>query len=827
MALSGALALAQTQSVARVAVQAGNGQAACQCINTVLQTFQPISVKATDNRGNPVPGATITWAVTSGQITLGSNQATTATTVTDNNGISTIPIALVVQSNVTSPAVPYLVNVIQAAANNNSVFFTELESLRTTQGSSVIQASGNPTFNGADLSQATLSAPVGSTLFTPIQMQVTSGSPGAGVANVAVRIVNNQSSPALSCAYYGGYADPGSVLTDLSGNSSCYPVFNGSGTGKFYITVGGVPASNFASASYLQDFGPYTFTSIPGAAAAMQMVSGNNQVGAQGQALNPLVAQLVDANGYAVQNQTVTWAVTPAGAAALANAQTVTDNNGEVSAGASLYPPAASGALITVALASNAAISVAFQETLSGSVSSLTKVSGDGQSAQPGASFFQPLVVQVNGPSGPVANYPVQFQISGPVSLPGGSTGATNANGQVALTVKAGVLTGTATVTAVAGALSQTFTLTITSASSATPNGLTMVIGSGQSAILNTMFALPLVVQVNSAAGPVAGYVVSFSATGPIAISSAAATTGSNGQAQITVQAGATAGAATVTASVSVYSVTFNLTVTPAGPAITANSFLNAASRVAGSISPCSLAILSAPGLTPDGTSDLSMAPLFGRLPHSIHGLSVTFGGVPAPIVSVAMGATNPEVTLQVPCEVAPGPSVPVTVKVGGGSTTLNIPVQAVSPGIFQMAMSDGVVRAVLVRDDGSFADIGGTDVWDPENPARRGENVRIYATGLGSTLPLVFTDDIQNPNADLIGFDATVASVVQAGIVGFGGLQVISARQAPDLIGIYEVQVLLPAGAPTGNSVPIAISVVPIGANSAVSSNVSLIPIQ
>jgi uncharacterized protein (TIGR03437 family) len=747
--------------------------------------------------------------------------------VTDNNGISTIPIALVVQSNVTSPAVPYLVNVIQAAANNNSVFFTELESLRTAQGNSVIQAAGDPTFNGLDLSQATLVAPVGSMLSTPIQMQVTSGSPGPGVANVSVRIVNDQSSPTLSCLNQGGYADPGSVLTNANGGSFCYPVFSGSGTGTFHVVVGGVPAPNFATASYLQAFGTYTFTSIPGAPAAMQIISGNSQIGAQGQALNPLVARLVDANGYAVQNQTVTWTVTPAGAAALTNAQTVTDNSGQVSANASLYPPAASGALITVALASNAAISVAFQATLAGSLTSLTKIGGDGQSAQPGTNFSQPLVVQVNGPSGPVANYPVQFLIGGPVSLSGGSTVATNANGQVALTVEAGAFTGTATVTAVAGTFNVVFTLTVTSKPSVTPNGLTIVSGSAQSAIFNTMFAVPLVVQVNSAAGPVAGYVVSFSATGPISISSGAATTGSNGQAQITVQAGATAGAATVTASASAYSVTFNLTVLPAGPAITANSFLNAASRVVGAISPCGLAILSAPGLTPDGTTDLSPAPLFGRLPHAIHGLSVTFGGVPAPIVSVAMGATNPEVTLQVPCEVTPGPSVPVTVKVGGGSTTLNVPVQTVSPGIFQMAMSDGVIRAVVVRDDGSFADVGGTDAYDPENPARRGENVRIYATGLGPTLPLVFTDDIQNPNADLIGFDATVASVVQAGIVGFGGLQVISARQAPDLIGIYEVQVLLPLSAPTGNSVQIAISAVPIGANSAVSSNVSLIPIQ
>jgi hypothetical protein len=58
----------------------------------------------------------------------------------------------------------------------------------------------------------------------------------------------------------------------------------------------------------------------------------------------------------------------------------------------------------------------------------------------------------------------------------------------------------------------------------------------------------------------------------------------------------------------------------------------------------------------------------------------------------------------------------------------------------------------------------------------------------------------------------------------------VVSARQAPDLIGVYEVQVLLPANAPTGNNVQIAIAVVPTGSSSstpAVSSIAALIPIE
>jgi uncharacterized protein (TIGR03437 family) len=129
--------------------------------------------------------------------------------------------------------------------------------------------------------------------------------------------------------------------------------------------------------------------------------------------------------------------------------------------------------------------------------------------------------------------------------------------------------------------------------------------------------------------------------------------------------------------------------------------------------------------------------------------------------------------------------------------------------------MSDGTSRAVAVRDDGSFADIGGTDIYDPNNPVRLGENVRFYLTGLGTTFPAVGTDSIQNPNADLVGRDATVAGVVQAGIVGFGGMQVVSARQAPGLIGVYEVQVLIPSSAPTGNNVQISIGVVPAGSSS------------
>jgi uncharacterized protein (TIGR03437 family) len=832
MGLSGThLASAQTSGVAHLAVQSGNGQVACICISASLQVFQPISVKATDASGNPIAGATVTWSVTSGQMTFASS-ATTATSTTDGTGVATQSISLSVLNNFSTTATPYLASTVQATSNSNSVTFTETQSLVTNQGSSVIEA-GSPLYNGQGLFGATLTANVGTTLSTPIQTQVAGlGLAANGVANVSIRILNNQASPSLACANQGGYADPGSVLSDSLGNTNCYPVFSGSGSGSFYVLVGGVPATSFSSALDLQAFGPFNFTSNPGTPVAVQIVSGNNQVGNIGQPLNPLVAKLVDASGNPVQGQTVVWSVVPAGAVALGNGPFVTDNNGEVSIGVTLDILASAGAAITVTLKSNPNISATFQETVLGALTALNKVSGDKQSAQVGTNFPNPLVVQVLNSAGPVANYPVQYLVTGPVSL-SSTTSGTNANGDASVTVLAGNIAGTATVTAVAGALTQNFTLTITSTPTGpTPNGIAIVSGNNQSAMESAQFTQPLVVQVNSTAGPVAGVTVSFTTTGPASLSSASQVTNSSGQASVNVTSAATTGPVTVAAAISGYSVTFNLTVTPPGPQITASSFLNAASRQSGAnaLSPCGLAIISAPGLTPDGASDYTLAPIVGRYPKSVHNLSVTFGGVPAPIVSVAMGATNPEVTLQVPCEVAPGSSVPVVVNVnGGGTATVNVPIANVSPGIFQQVMSDGTSRAVAIRADGSYADIGGTDQYDPDNPVRLGEIVRFYVTGLGPTNPSVGTDTIEDPNSYIYNVEANVTGTVSFGLVGVN-VQVnnLVAHMAPGLIGVYEVDVTIPSNAPTGNNVPFYIAIVPAGSSSStpISSQNSTIPI-
>ena len=826
MALSAAHpAAAQTSAVVHLAVQSGNGQVMCLLPSCTLQGFQPISVKATDANGNPVGGATVTWTLTSGTMNLTSG----ATTVTAGNGIATQNIVDPSLITIASPGVAFLTATIQASSNNSTAVFTETHSLNVENQQATEIVALAPTYNGSNLTQANFSVPAGARLSTPILVQVNSqeynfgNTTGSGVPNVAVRIINAQSSPTVSCdSSGGGYADPGSVLTNAQGLASCFPIFTGSGTGQFYVSVGGTPSNDITTADYLQEFPlytagsttGYTFTSNPGPATTVQIISGNNQVGNFGQTLDPLVARLVDANGNAVQNATITWTVTPAGALALTQTTTVTDNNGQVSTLATLFLPASAGATVVVALKSNPNVSATFQETVPSAVSALNKVSGDNQSAQQGANFAQPLVVQVVSSAGPVVNFPVQFQTTGPVSLPGGTniaTVGTNAAGNASITVTAGGQTGTGTVTAVAGALSKSFTLTVTpTQTTPPPSQLVIVLGNNQTVVEGGGFS-PLTVQVNSTAGAVSGATVGFSVSGPASLSSGAAVTNSSGQATVNVTAGNTPGAVTVTATINGLSQTFNLTVTAPGLTITSSSFLNAASRQVGFLSPCSLAILTAPGLLPNGNAGLMPAPIFGRYPKSAKGLSVTFNGIAAPIVSVANGATNPEVTLQVPCEVAPGNSVAVIVTTNGGGTgQTTIPVLAVSPGIFTSVQSDGVARAVVVRQDGSFADIGGSTTYDPNNPVRHNENVIFYLTGLGTTIPTVNTDSIENPLAYVDLIEAVVQGTMQAAFVGGSGLNVVSARQAPNLIGVYEVQVAIPSSAPTGNSVPISICIVP-----------------
>jgi uncharacterized protein (TIGR03437 family) len=120
---------------------------------------------------------------------------------------------------------------------------------------------------------------------------------------------------------------------------------------------------------------------------------------------------------------------------------------------------------------------------------------------------------------------------------------------------------------------------------------------------------------------------------------------------------------------------------------------------------------------------------------------------------------------------------------VSGGTTTVTgIPVRIASPGILEEMIS-GRRAAVAVRSDGLFV--------SPETPARRGEAIRIYTIGLGQTNPPMDTNRVGS-------VDQRVNAVVTVGLDG-SGVTTTSVHTAENLVGVYEVEFIVPATATIG----------------------------
>lgn len=442
-------------------------------------------------------------------------------------------------------------------------------------------------------------------------------------------------------------------------------------------------------------------------------------------------------------------------------------------------------------------------------------LTGNNQSGNAGQNLPAPLVAAVEDCGGNgLSGVPVVWSVTqGAATL--FNTRTSSAAGQVSTNVTLGSSPGqtviqVAVAPGTATATGQTVSASFTATTNISVTALQKVAGDGQDAAINTAFAQPLVVQVNTSAGqPASGITVQWAVTsGSVTLASATSATNAQGQASNTVQAGPTTGPAVVTASVGGFSVAFNLTVRLAGPANL--TFVNGAGFQQNFIAPCGVATIRGTGLAP-GIQGTVVPGLFGPLPLQLANVTVQFGNSFAPIYNVANSGGQESVTVQVPCEVQPG-AVPVTIRVGGGNATVSAQVQAVAPGIFETTMSDGRRRAVLVKPDGTFVSL--------ENPARRGETIRMYVTGLGPVTPAVATNSPGIPDTDSVV--ANLGNIIVG--VANNGVRVVSAKYARDLIGVYEVAFVVPNDAPTGSQ-NLAIAVVQAGAP--VFGNGSAIPIQ
>ena len=211
---------------------------------------------------------------------------------------------------------------------------------------------------------------------------------------------------------------------------------------------------------------------------------------------------------------------------------------------------------------------------------------------------------------------------------------------------------------------------------------------------------------------------------------------------------------------------------------------LNGASfaPVGNPISPGQFVALFGTGLGP-ATPAVAAAPF----PSSLGGVSVSIQGRPAPLYFVSAN----QISTLVPFATS-GITAEVIVKVGNAeSNRVTVPVSRSSPGIYT-STQNGIGWGAILKADFS--------VVSPSNSARRGDTVLVYLTGLGALEPAL--------NDGAAASTSVLSRVTDSVNIYIGGIKsaVTFAGAAPGFAGLYQINVQIPAAAPIGSAVPLAI---------------------
>jgi len=194
-------------------------------------------------------------------------------------------------------------------------------------------------------------------------------------------------------------------------------------------------------------------------------------------------------------------------------------------------------------------------------------------------------------------------------------------------------------------------------------------------------------------------------------------------------------------------------------------------------------------GMAPDGTStSAAVTPL----PTNLDGIVVTINGVPAPLFFVSPAQIN----AQVPFSTAGSSAVIVVANNGVASNTVNVPLAPTSPGVFSFDLN-GLGRGIIV-DSLTFEPIS------VDNPASGGQFVSIFLTGLGELNPPV-ADGFPAPGVEPLARATDSNIQVIFGFIPEAG-NVIYAGAAPNFVGLYQINVVVPSLTIVGAEVPIAI---------------------
>ena len=248
---------------------------------------------------------------------------------------------------------------------------------------------------------------------------------------------------------------------------------------------------------------------------------------------------------------------------------------------------------------------------------------------------------------------------------------------------------------------------------------------------------------------------------------------------------------------------------TVSSPAINANGVAGAglSSPAVTALSPGGLAIVYGSGFAPAGTSKVADASnlVKGQISTEMDGVCVLVGSVRAPILALSAGQIN----FQTPQGLS-GNTVAVQVAAGCGtanerrSAALSVALQSATPEFFSFTQSSSGRNPIAALDVNTGVYVGAPGLLAGATfaPAKPGDFVALFATGLGVTNPLIPAGEIAAAASSITG-----AIQVFVGATQVPAFDVLYAGVTPSAAGLYQINFRLPATTADGDQ-PIRISV-------------------
>jgi uncharacterized protein (TIGR03437 family) len=227
-----------------------------------------------------------------------------------------------------------------------------------------------------------------------------------------------------------------------------------------------------------------------------------------------------------------------------------------------------------------------------------------------------------------------------------------------------------------------------------------------------------------------------------------------------------------------------------AGQPVFAAAITNSASGTPGIASPGN-----DPAIYGSGLASALIESSGSTLARELGGTRVWLNGIPAPLYFVAPAQIN----FQVPWELAGEHEANLQVDNNGiASPPMRVQLSPFDPAVFTADQSGRGQGAIVIAGTTSLAAPEGR--YPGSRPAKRGEYLSIYCNGLG---PVANSPGSGQPASTTVLAPSQVQPMVTIG--GMRG-NVIFAGLAPGFIGLYQVNVEVPADAPVGAAVPLEI---------------------